>query len=67
MTEERLPFKPIRVRSWLDQSMANGVAHEARCFVNVKFLHKPGPVRFSSFYTDPQVHGYVFRGLPLAN
>jgi hypothetical protein len=55
--------QPFDVVSGLDQTVTNGVAHQTRCFVDIEFLHESRSVRFGSFYTDPQVHGDIFRGL----
>ena len=63
MTENCLRANPLRAMSGLDQTAANGVAHQTRCFVDIEFLHEPGSVRFGSFYTDAQMHSNVLRGL----
>ena len=63
MTEYGLLANPLRALSRLDQTAANRVAHQTCCFVDIEFLHESGSVRFSSFYTDAQVHRDVFRGL----
>jgi len=57
----------LGVVSGLDQTAANGVAHQTRCFVDIKFLHKSCSVRFCGFYTNSQVHSDVFRGLSFTN
>jgi hypothetical protein len=65
-TENCLLVNPLSV-SGLDQTAANGVANQTRCFVDIEFFHESCPVRFSRFYTDPQVHSDVFRGLSFTN
>ncbi len=67
MTENCLLANPLGVVSGLDQTAANGVANQTRCFVDIEFLHESCSVRFSRFYTDPQVHSDVFRGLSFTN
>jgi hypothetical protein len=67
MTENCLQPILFGAGSGLDQTMADGVAHQTRCFVDIKFLHESCSVRFGSFYTNPQVHSDVFRGLPFTN
>ena len=67
MTENCLQANPLWVASGLDQTAANGVANQTRRFVDIKLLHESCSVRFCSFYTNSQVHGDVFRGLPFTN
>jgi hypothetical protein len=39
MTENCLRTNPLRALSGLDQTAANGVTHQTRCFVDIEFLH----------------------------
>jgi hypothetical protein len=47
----------------LDQPIADRIANQTCCFMNVPFLHEPRTVRFGRFYSDPQLHCDVFGGL----
>ena len=67
MTENSLLANPLSVVLGLDQTAANSVANQTRCFVDIEFLHESCSVRFSRFDADPQVHSDVFRGLSFTN
>src|ERR1700682_3437446 len=56
ITQNCLRASPLGVVSGLDQTASNGVAHQTRRFVDIELLHESCSVRFSSFYTDPQMH-----------
>ena len=40
MTQNGLQANRLGAVSSLDQAAANGVAHQTRCFVDIKFLHE---------------------------
>jgi hypothetical protein len=39
-------------RSGLDDTLTDGVAHEARSLVNIKLVHQPCAMRFGCFHAD---------------
>jgi hypothetical protein len=59
--------KPEAASLGLYQTVADGVADQTGCFMDVELLHKPCSVRFGSLYTDPQLHRDGLCGLSFSN
>ena len=52
ITEKPLGENPSGEFLWLEQTVPDRVANQARCFMYIEFVHQPAPMRFSGLGAD---------------
>jgi len=57
----------LALESGLDDTVTNGIQHQAGCLVNIQLLHQPGAMRFGRFHPDAEQRGNIFCGFSFCN